>query len=426
MQIHCSRTVSAIAAATIMAALPAAADPVADFYRGKTMTMMISSGVGGGYDALARTLSRHMGKYIPGNPSFINTNRVGAGGLVAANFAYNKAPRDGSIIVGMQRSIPTNPLFGHKGAKFDATKINWLGSLNNSVSVCVSWHNQKAKTFDDTMKQELITGAQNNTDMVTFPIVMNNIIGTKFRVIGGYSSGTRVNLAMERGEVQARCGWSWASVKATRGHWIEKKQINFLVQIALKKHKELQHLPIITDYIKNERDRQALELILTRQEYGRPFLAPPGIPKARVEALRTAFMATTKDAGFIADIKRQRLELNPYSGWDMQKQVEKLYKTPKDVIAYAVEIQKKGREKITEIKAVFVQHTGKVSKIKKKGRQIFIMHKGKEVKAKVSGSRTKVTVDGKKAKRKAIKKGMTCTFNYPAPGEEAKNIDCKG
>ena len=178
--------------------------------------------------------------------------------------------------------------------------------------------------------------------------------------------------------------------------------------------------------VKNKRDMQAVELILTRQEYGRPYMAPPGVPKARVEALRKAFMDTTRDAGFIKDIEKQRLELNPKSGWDMQKQIEKIYATPKDVVAYAVEIQKKGVKKIKQIKTVYVKHTGKVVLIKRKGRRISIDYKGKKVKAKVSGSRTKITINGKKAKRKAVKMGMTCTFNYPGPGEEAKTIDCKG
>ncbi len=405
--------------------MPSIADEVADFYRGRTITMMISAGVGGGYNAFSRTLSRHMGKHIPGNPKFINTNRVGAGGLIAANYAYNKSPRDGSVIVGIMRSIPTNQLFGTKGVKYDATKFHWLGSLNNSVSICVSWHDQKVKTIADAQNMELITGAQRNTDMITFPMVMNNVMGTKFRVIGGYSSGTTTNLAMERGEVQGRCGWSWASVKATHTDWLQDKKINILIQIALRKHRELQQYPIITDFFTNERDRTALELILTRQEYGRPFMTPPGVPKARVEALRKAFMATAKDPAFVAEIERQRLELNPYSGWDMQKQIEKLYEAPKDVIAYAVEIQKRGREKIKFIATKLVIHSGKVVDIKRGGRRISISYKGKKVKAKVSGSRTKVTINGKKAKRKAVKMGMNCTFNYPGPGEEAKNIDCK-
>lgn len=380
----------------------------------------------GGYDAFSRTLSRHLGKFIPGKPKFINTNRVGAGGLIAANYAYNKAPQDGSVVVGINRAVPTQPMFGHKGARYDATKFNWLGSLNTSVSVCVSWHDQKVKTLEDVFKYELIVGAQNSTDMTTFPIMMNNLFGTKFKVIGGYSSGTRTNLALERGEVQGRCGWSWASVTATRAHWIKQKKVNFLVQIALSKHKDLPDLPIITDLVKNQRDRQVVELILARQEYGRPYMLGPGVPKARVEALRKAFMDTTKDPAFIAEIYRQKLELNPKSGWEMQAMVAKLYQTPKDVIAYAVEVQKKGLSKIKQIKVVFVQHSGKVSKIKRGGRRIFIMYKGKEVRAKVSGSRTTITINGKKAKRKAIKNGMICTFDYPGPGEEAKTIDCKG
>lgn len=408
-----------------LAAAPAAADEVADFYRGKTLTMVISSGVGGGYDAYSRTLSRHMGKHIPGSPSFVNANRVGAGGIVAANYAYNVAPQDGTVLVGINRAVPTNPLFGLKGVRYDATKFHWLGSLNNEVSVCVAWHDRPVKSMDDMFRRELIVGAQGNTDMTTFPLMMNNMFGSRFDVISGYASGNRVNLALERGEVHGRCGWSWSSVTATRNHWLKEKKINVLVQVALKKHKELPNVPIITDFVKSERDRQAVELILARQEYGRPYMVGPGVPKGRVEALRKAFMDTTKDPDFQRDIEKQKLELVPSSGWDMQKMIDKLYKTPKDVVAYAVEAQKKGADKLKMIEMKLVRHVGKVTQILKGGRQIAIMHDGKEVKAKVSGSRTKITVDGKSAKRGAVKAGMTCTFSYPGPGEEAKTIDCK-
>mgnify|MGYP003672408710 CR=1 FL=1 len=415
---------TAICAAGVLA-MPAAADEIADFYQGKTLTMMVTSGVGGGYDAFARTLARHMPKHIPGNPGFITNNRVGAGGLVGANYLYTTAPQDGTILSAMNRAVPTQPLFGHKGARFDATKMHWLGSLNNSVSVCVSWNDQKVKTLGDIFKEPLIVGAQNNTDMTTFPILMNNLFGTKFNVIGGYSSGTQANLAMERGEVQGRCGWSWASVTATRGHWIKDKTVNFLVQIALKKHKALPDLPIITDLVKNERDRKVVELILARQEYGRPFVMGPGVPKARVEAMRKAFMATSEDPAFRAEIVRQKLELNAYDGWDMQKTIEKLYQTPKEVVAYAVQMQKKGLNRIKQIKVTFVKHSGKVVGLERGGRRIVLDMAGKKVKAKVSGSRTAITVNGEKAKRKAVKVGMNCTVNYPGPGEEAKNVDCK-
>jgi tripartite-type tricarboxylate transporter receptor subunit TctC len=407
------------------AAAPATADEVADFYRGKTLTMVISSGVGGGYDAYSRTLSRHMGKHIPGKPSFVNNNRVGAGGIVAANYLYNVAPQDGTVVAGINRAVPTNPLFGLTGVRYDATKFHWLGTLNNEVSVCVAWHDRAVKSMDDIFKQDLIVGAQGNTDMTTFPLMMNNMFGTKFNVISGYASGNRVNLALERGEVQGRCGWSWSSVTATRAHWLKEKKVSILVQVALSKHKELPNVPIITDFVKNERDRQAVELILARQEYGRPYMVGPDVPKARVEALRKAFMDTTKNPEFQRDIEKQKLELNPASGWDMQAMIEKLYKTPQDVVAYAVEVQKKGADKLKMIEMKLVKHMGKVTQILQKGRQIAITHDGKEVKAKVSGSRTKITVDGKSAKRGAVKPGMTCTFSYPGPGEEAKTIDCK-
>jgi Uncharacterized protein conserved in bacteria len=178
------------------------------------------------------------------------------------------------------------------------------------------------------------------------------------------------------------------------------------------------------DFVKSKADAQALALLFSRQVFGRPYLAPPGVPKARVAALRAAFDATMKDPAFIAEIKRQKLELNPLGGIEMQKHIEKVYRTPKAIVARAIE-STKSKTRLAKIEVTYVKHKGKVTKIKRKGRRVYILYNGKEVKTKISGRRTKVTINGKKAKRKAIKVGMTCQFTYPGPGEESKRVDCQ-
>jgi len=416
---------AAFAAALPALAAAAQADEVADFYKGRTVTMIVSAGAGGGYDAIGRTVSRHMQKHLPGNPSFINQNKVGAGGLVLANWMYNVAPKDGSVIGAVHRSVPTDPLLGVKGVKYDPVKFNWLGSVNNEVSVCVSWQGKGVDTVQDAMQRKLITGAQANTDIETFPIVLNNVIGTNFSVITGYPSGTAVNLAMERGEVNGRCGWSWSSVKSQHLDWVKNGTINILLQISLKKHPELPEVPLVMDFVKSDDDRKALALLFSRQVFGRPFFAPPGVPKARVAALRKAFDATMKDPAFIADIEKQKLEMNPLGGDEMQAHIAEVYQTPKHIVARAVDATK-SKVALAKAKVEMLDHKGTIAEIIKGGRTLVFTLDGKKVKTKVSGSRTAITVGGKKAKRKAIRVGMSCRFVYSGAGEESKSIDCDG
>jgi tripartite-type tricarboxylate transporter receptor subunit TctC len=327
------------AALAIVALSTAAADSVADFYKGKNVELYIGYSAGGGYDVYARLLARHMGKHIPGNPVVVPKNMTGAGSLKLANWLYAVAPKDGTVFGMIGRGTGFDPLFGIKGAQFQGTKYNWIGSANDEVSICVSWHTSDIKKFEDLLTRELIvggTGASADTDQ--FPRIMNAVLGTKMRVITGYPGGNDIGLALERGEVRGRCGWSWSSVKVTHPKWIEEKKINILIQLSLAKHPDLPDVPLVVDLAKTDADRQIMRLLFARQSLGRPFLAPPGIPAERVAALRKAFMDTMRDKELLAEAEKSQLEVTPVSGEDIQKLVEEVYATPDAITKRATEL----------------------------------------------------------------------------------------
>jgi tripartite-type tricarboxylate transporter receptor subunit TctC len=318
---------------------PAAADSLADFYKGKNVELYIGYSAGGGYDVYARLLARHMGKHLPGNPTIVPKNMTGAGSLKLANWLYAVAPKDGTVFGMIGRGTPFDPLFGIKGAQFQGTKYHWLGSANDEVSICVSWHTSEVKKFEDLLTKELIvggTGASADTDQ--FPKIMNAVLGTRMRVITGYPGGNDIGLALERGEVKGRCGWSWSSVKVTHQKWLDEKKINILIQLSLSKHPDLPHVPLVVDLAKTAEDKAIMRLLFVRQVMGRPFMTPPGVPDDRVAALRKAFMATMRDKEFLAEAARGKLEITPVSGEDIQKLVEEVYATPAAVTRRATEL----------------------------------------------------------------------------------------
>ena len=318
-------------AAAILAVLPGAgrAQGVADFYRGRTVEVYVGYSTGGGYDIYARMLARHMGRFIPGNPTLLPKNMEGAGSLRLANWLANAAPKDGSVFGTIGRGTAFDPILGQPGAQFKATDFNWLGSMNHEVSICASWADSGVATFHDLLSKELLVGAVSaNDDTMQFAKVLTAVLGAKFRIVSGYPGGNDVVLAMERGEVKGRCGWSWSSVIAAHPTWLKEKKINILVQFALAKHPDLPDVPLVIDLAKNDEDRQMLRLIFARQVMGRPFIAPPGVPRERVEALRTAFMATMADKDFLADAAKARLEIAPVPGDKVQALVKETYATP--------------------------------------------------------------------------------------------------
>ena len=326
------RTAAAALLVTLAATLGATsghAQSAADFYKGRNVDLYIGYSAGGGYDLYARQLARHMSKYLPGNPTVVPKNMEGAGSLRLANWLYNVAPKDGSAFGMIGRGTGFDPLLGHKAAQFDGTKFNWVGSMNNEVSICVAWYTTGITRFEDILSKPLVVGGTSAAaDTDQFPRVTNGVLGTKMRVITGYPGGNEVGLAMERGEVQGRCGWSWSSVKSTRQNWIDEKRINILVQLALSKHPDLPDVPLITELAKDDEQRQILRIIFARQVMGRPLVAPPDLPADRMETLRKAFTDTMQDKEFIADADKAQMEINPVSGAEIQTLVKELYGLP--------------------------------------------------------------------------------------------------
>lgn len=333
-----------VAATAVLAVVPAttgSAQSVADFYKGKTIDLFVGYSAGGGYDTYARTIARHMGKHIPGNPTIVVKNMPGAGSLTAANHIYNAAPKDGTAFGTVGRGAPFDPLFGNEAAKFDAAKFNHIGSANNEVSVCVAWHTSGIKDINDLKTKELVVGGTGpSADTDQFPRIVNGVLGTKFKVISGYPGGNDISLAMERGEVQGRCGWSWSSVLSTQKAWYDEKKINVLVQLSGAKHPDLKNVPLITELAETPEQKQILNLVFARQALGRPYMAPPGVPADRVAALRKAFMDTMSDKEFLADAEKQKLEISPTSGEEVQKILEDAYKTDKATVEKTTQMLK--------------------------------------------------------------------------------------
>src|SRR5215471_2070456 len=289
----------------------------AEFYKGRNVELYIGYSVGGAYDLYARVLARHLGKHIPGSPTIVPKNMEGAGSLRLANWLYNVSAKDGTVLATIGRGTAFDPLLGSKGAQFRADKFTWIGSANNEVSVGG-------------------TGQAADTDQ--FPRILNGVLGTKFRIVTGYPGGNDVTLAMERGEVKGRCGWSWSSVLSTHKRWIEDKSISVLVQLSLNKHPDLPDVPHVMDFAKSEDQQQMFKLIFARQVMGRPYLAPPDVPKDRAEALRKAFIDTMKDNEFLADAEKSQLEINPVDGAEVEKLVKELYQTPKPLADKAAQL----------------------------------------------------------------------------------------
>jgi len=320
--------------ALLLSVLLAAAANVAA--QPRNVDLYIGYSVGGGYDIYARLLARHMGKHLPGNPTVVPRNMEGAGSLRLANWLYKAAPRDGSAFGTIGRAIAFEPLFGEQSAQFKATEFGWLGSANDEVSVCASWGKTGITRFEDLYAREVFVGGTGgNSDTDTFPKAINSILGTKMKLVTGYPGGNDITLALQRGEVQARCGWSWSSIKTNHAAWVKDGTLKILAQLALEKHPDLPHVPLIMDMVKTPEQRQVLRLVFAGQVMGRPFLAPPGVPADRLAALRKAFMATMQDPAFLAEAEKIKLEIRPVSGDAVQKLVAEVYASPPEAVKKA-------------------------------------------------------------------------------------------
>ena len=319
-------------------ALPHAANAQTpeDFYKGRQITMLIGGGAGGGYDVYFRTFARYATKYIPGHPNIIPKNMPAASGLAAASTLYTTAEKDGTIIGAFPNNVPMDPLFGNPGARYDALKLNWLGSIGKLQNVCATWHTSPVKTIAQAREREVIVaGAAATSNSAIMPKVLNALLGTKFKAVVGYDPGSGLTMSLESGEAEGICGLSWSTMKASRPHWIKDKKLNVIVQMGLDKLPDLTDVPSALELVDDVAKKQVLELILVRQEPGRPLAAPPGVPADRLAALRYAFDATMQDAEFRAEAEKVQMEIDPLSAAQMERLLASAYATPKPVIQQA-------------------------------------------------------------------------------------------
>src|SRR5262245_13693337 len=325
--------ISAIGLALWLGAASAAcAWAQAEAFAGKTVHLIIGFGPGGGYDLWGRTVARHIGRHLPGKPNVVPQNMPGAGSFVATSHVYNVAPKDGTVLAIVARDAPLGPLSGASGARFDATKLSWIGTPTKETNVCIAFQTAKVKTAQDLFTQELIVGDTGpGTGTRAYPKALNELIGTRFKVVGGFPSSAEVFLAMERGEVDGICE-SLDSIRNRRPDWIPNKTVTVLLQGGSAADPELKDVPLVLDLARTDEQKQAIEYLYAGQGIGRPFVAPPGLPPERLKMLREAFDATMKDPEFIAEAQRNRLQLEPEDGEHLAALVTRIYATPKAIV----------------------------------------------------------------------------------------------
>jgi tripartite-type tricarboxylate transporter receptor subunit TctC len=322
----------AVLFAILLAPAVAHAQSVEEFYRGKTINMIIGYPVAGANDFFARTVARHIGKYIPGQPRVVPRNMPGGGSFVAANHLFNVAPRDGTVLGLLAATIPLEQALGAPNVKFKAGEFNWIGRMAPGTNVTFVWSSSPVKTIEDAMTTQVILGSTGRSATPTvYPSVLNNVLGTKFKMVMGYEGSTAAMLAMERGEVEGH-STSWDGLRAFRGNWVRDGRIRILVQYAVRRHPDLPDVRTSVELGRNEEETQILRVVAHATEVGKMVLSTPGVPADRVAALRRAFDAMVGDPEYIADMKAQGLELTPMGGQELQQFVEEIGRVPPAIL----------------------------------------------------------------------------------------------
>jgi tripartite-type tricarboxylate transporter receptor subunit TctC len=326
------RLFRALVAFAALAAAPAFAQ--SDFYRGKTVTLVVSSSAGGGYDTMARAIARYLSRHIPGNPRVVVSNMPGAGGIVAMNYFYRSAPKDGTFIGAMQNNTPFEPLLGTKEAIYDPAKFNWLASPSVEVGLVAVWKTAPVETIADLKNREIAMGSSGaNSTPSFYARLINETLGTKMKLVVGYPGQNEAYLAMERGEIDGFPSLFFNTLNATRPNWRTEKNLRLLLQYGLEKEPSLPDVPSALDLVTDPEDRLVLQAGLAEVTLGRPYLMPPGVPEGRVAIMRAAMEAVFKDAGFLADAKRMGLGVNsPKLGEEIQKLILETYRMPPNVV----------------------------------------------------------------------------------------------
>jgi tripartite-type tricarboxylate transporter receptor subunit TctC len=311
-------------------ASPLRAEPIADFYAGKSINLSIGYSAGGGYDLYARLLARHLGRNIPGKPNIVPQNMPGAGSLKVATYINAVAPRDGTAIGTFARGMPIYPLLF--SPDFDGAKLGYLGSITSDTSVCITWNNSKIKTWDDLMTKPSVFGGEGKgSDPDMFATLLREEFKADLKLVSGYPGTADITLAMERGEVDGLCGISLSTIRAAHGDWLTQKKINVVVQAATKPDPAIPGTPFMPDLAKSPAQKQIIALAVAPQAMARPFVTPPDVPPERLKALQDAFDRTMKDPEFLADAQKSKLDVNPMTGPEITTLVRELYKTPQDV-----------------------------------------------------------------------------------------------
>jgi tripartite-type tricarboxylate transporter receptor subunit TctC len=316
----------------------AAQDAVAQFYKGKTIDIIVGTSAGGGYDTYARLLARHLGDHIPGHPDVVVQNMPGAGSGKATGYVYSVAPKDGTAMGAIFPGVLLDPLIGTVKAHYDAEKLNYVGSANRDVYICYLRSDAPAKTFRDVFTHQVVVGASaaggTTRDM---PAMLDNLLATKFRIVTGYAGSKEITLAVERNEVNGACGIGWSGLPTLHPEWFAKKFINVIVQLSIKGHPELNKIgvPRSVEFAKTDERRQVMGLIESQGEFGRPYVLPPGVPPGRVAALRKAFVETLQDPALLTEAKNMKLDLDYMNGNDLQALIAKLYALPANIVARA-------------------------------------------------------------------------------------------
>jgi tripartite-type tricarboxylate transporter receptor subunit TctC len=330
------RSIAASLAALTLLSGAASADPIAEFYKGRTVNWILSAGSGGGYATYAQTFAPFLSAHIPGKPHIVVQNMPGAGGIRAMLYLNSVAPKDGTTIGLVHSSVPFAPLYSTRGANFDPRQMHWIGSITSAFGICVSWAKSGITRWEHLFEREFIVGGTGaGSQMETMPAMLKQLFGAKIKIVSGYKGGNDVYLAMERGEVHGRCGGLVSSIKSTRPDWFPEKKVAVPIQIALQRDPEFPDTPALIEFVKDERTRQILELILSPFEMDRPILAPPGTPPERVAALRKAFSAAMHDPGFIAEAKKQNIEIKEIPGERVAEVIRRAYAMPPEVIKAA-------------------------------------------------------------------------------------------
>jgi tripartite-type tricarboxylate transporter receptor subunit TctC len=299
------------------------------FYTGKTVEIYVGFSAGGFYDVYARLIARHIGRHIPGQPAVVVKNMEGAGSVRLANWFHAIAPKDGTVFGTIARGVPLDPLFGNPGPQFkDGNGLSYVGSANAEVSVCATRPNSGIKTFEDLLTKELVVGGfGTGTESEQHVKLSNAVLGTKFKLVRGYPGGNDVNLAMDRGEVQGRCGWSWTGIRGSDYmKQYQSGQLTVFIQNSMDKHPDIPEVPLIMDKAKTAEQKQMLQLVLAPQKMGRPFMAPPGLPADRLAALRKAFNDTMRDPLLLEEANKMGLEISAITGEEMQSIIDEAYK----------------------------------------------------------------------------------------------------